>query len=169
MLGLDGFDIHERNLERTINVNAIGIRGNFVLAHRAVIRIAELVCISESKELLYVIRTEEKSLVVEELESVPFQRVMACGNDDARISLEVCRQEFYRWSGRKTNIYHIHARKAANACNILHNSITCGAAIAANHNTLCLRDFEESTHMALQNLRSEGIANDSANTRNRTH
>ena len=169
MLGLDGFDIHERNLERTVDVNAIGIRSDFVLAHRAVIRIAELVCISESKELLHVIRAEEKSLVVEELESVPFERVMACSNDDTCISLEMRRQKFHGRSRRKANIHDIHTRKAANASDELHDGITCRAAIAANHYALSLRDFKESTHMALQNLRSKGIANDSADTRNRTH
>ncbi len=169
MLGLDGFDIHERNLERAVDVDTVGIRSDFVLAHRAVIRIAELVGVSESEELLHVIRAKEKSLVVEELESIPFERVMACGNDDARISLEVRRQKFHGRGRRKAHIHNIHARKAANASDELHNRITCGAAITANHHALCLRDFEESTHMALQNLRSKGIANDSADTRNRTH
>ena len=169
MLGLDGFDIHERNLERTIDMDTVSIRGDFVLAHRAVIRIAELVCISESKELLHIIRTEEESLVVEELESVPFERVMACSNDDARISLEMRRQKFHGRSRRKADIHDIHARKAANASDKLNDGIACRAAIAANDHALSLRDFEECTHMALQNLRSKGIANDSANTRNRTH
>ena len=150
-------------------MNAIGIRSDFVLAHRAVIRIAELVCISESKELLHIIRTEEKALVVEELESVPFERVMACGNDDARISLEMRRQKFHGRGRRKAHIHDIHAGKAADASDKLHNRIACGAAIAANHHALCLRDFEECTHVALQDLRSKGITNDSADTRNRTH
>ena len=169
MLGLDSFDIHKRNLQRAVDVDTVSIRGDLVLAHRAIIRISELIRVSKSKELLHIVRTEEKPLVVKELESVPFERVMASRNDDAGIGLEMRRQKFHGRSRRKSDIHDIHAGKAADARDKLHNRIASGAAIAANHHALRFRDFEERTHMALQNLRSEGIANDSANTRNRTH
>ena len=94
---------------------------------------------------------------------------MARRDDDARIRLEMRRQEFHGRSRRKTDIDDIDSGKAANACDILHNRLPRRAAIATNHHAFRLRDFEESPHMALQNLRGKSIAHDSANTRNRTH
>ena len=169
MLRLDGFHVHERNLERAIDMDAVGIRRDFVLAHRAVIRIGEVVRIGELEKLLHVIGPEEESLVVEELERVPFERVMACGNDDARIRLEMRREEFHRRRRRKADIHHVHAGEAAYARDKLHDGIAGGAAVTPDNDTLRLRNLEEGAHMALEHLRGEGIAHDTADTRNRTH
>ena len=161
--------VHERNLERAINMNAVGIRSHLVLAHRAVVGIAEVVRIGELEKLLHVIGPEEKSLAVEELERVPFERVVACGNDDPRIRLEMHRQQFHRGRRRKADIHHVHAREAAYARDKLHDGITGGAAVAPDNHALRLRDFEEGAHVALEHLRGEGIAHNPTNTRNRTH
>ena len=50
MFRLDGIDIHERNLERTLDVDAVRIRGNFVLAHGAVVGIIKLVLVGKRKK-----------------------------------------------------------------------------------------------------------------------
>ena len=169
LLRANRLHVHERNLERPVDVDAVGIGRHLVLAHRAIVRITEVVRIGEFEKLLHVIGPEEEALIVKELERVPFERVVARGNDDARICLEMHRQKFHRGRRRKANIHHVNAGKAADTRDKLHDGIAGGAAVTPDNHTLRLRNLEEGAHVTLENLRGEGIAHDTADTRNRTH
>ena len=169
VLGLDSFHIHKRNLQGAIHMHAVGILHELVLAHVAVVGVFKVVGIGKFKQFLHVGGTEEKTLVVQELESVPFKRIVACSNNDACIGLQFGRKDFYRRSRREAYFYHVHARKAANTRHELANGIAGGAAVAANHHALGVGNLQKSAHVAFENLGGKGITHDTADTRNRTH
>ena len=150
-------------------MNAVGILHELVLAHAAVIRILEVVGIGQFKQFLNIVRSQEQPLVVQELEGVPFKRVVACGNDDARIGLQFSREDFDRRRRRKADLYNVYARQTTDARDKLTNSVARRSTVATNHDSLGLGNLQKGTHMALQDLGGKGITHDSADTRNRTH
>ena len=149
VLGLDSFHIHKRNLQGAIHMHAVGILHELVLAHVAVVGIIKIISIGEFKQLLYIGRTKEQALVIQELEGVPFQRIVACRNDNAGIGLQFGGEDFHRGRRGKAHFYDIYARETANARHELANGITGRTAVATDHHALCACNLQKGAYMAL--------------------